>query len=731
VTSGNGITRDIVAKLWHLCHILRDDGVTYNEYVTELTFLLFLKMMQETGCESRIPNGYCWAELARREGLEQLDYYRRLLLDLGDTKKTRDQTVLAIFSDAQTKLRKPANLKSLTTAIDKLDWFSAREEGLGNLYEGLLEKNAAEKKSGAGQYFTPRPLIDSLVRLMQPQPGEVIQDPAAGTGGFLVAADHHIKERTDDLFKLTEEQAHFQRHQAYIGAELVPDTHRLCLMNLKLHGIESSVGCADTLSPDGEGLGKADLVLTNPPFGTKKGGGHPTRSDFSITADVSNKQLAFVEHVVRALKPGGRAAVVVPDNVLFEDTTGRRLRRWLMDLCNLHTLLRLPTGIFYAQGVKTNVIFFTRGKTDRANTKALWVYDLRANMPAFGKTRPLTVDDFAAFEAAFGNDPFGKAKRTDQGEEGRFRCFTRDEIRQRNDNLDISWLRDEAGDVEEQLTEPEDIADAIMDHLKNALKEIEGLTKELGTRSRGKSGMSELPQGWVNAEIGEVSDYLQRGKSPQYATQSDLPVINQKCVRWWGIDENYLKYVHPDQWESWAEERFLRNGDILWNSTGTGTIGRAALFRGLQSAHRAVVDSHVTIVRCNWACDPEYLFKYIQSPAIQDKIPDMHAGSTNQVELSKTEIVGIRFPLPPLAEQHRIVAKLDSLFARTRRARTAVHRSLSLLDHLEQATLSKAFLGELVPQDPNDESASALLERIRAERATKPKLKRGRCRVAH
>lgn len=472
-------TSDIVAKLWNLCHILRDDGITYNEYVTELTFLLFLKMMQETGREERLPNGYCWSELARKEGLEQLEYYRRLLLDLGDTHKTKDPVVLAIFADAQTRLRKPANLKSLTTSIDRLDWYSAREEGLGNLYEGLLEKNAAEKKSGAGQYFTPRPLIDCMVRLMKPQPGEVIQDPAAGTGGFLVAADRYLKEQTDDFFELSEAQAHFQRHNALVGFELVPDAHRLCLMNLMLHGIEGSVDCGDTLSPDGERLGKADLVLTNPPFGTKKGGGRPTRSDFSVTAETSNKQLAFVEHIVRALRPGGRAAVVVPDNVLFEDTTGRRLRSWMMELCDLHTILRLPTGIFYAQGVKTNVLFFTRGKTDRGNTQAVWIYDLRANMPAYGKTRPLMQTDFADFERAFGEDPYGRAARSDQAEQGRFRCFSREQLRERNDNLDIAWLRDTAGDVEERLTEPEDIAAAIMGHLRSALEEIEGLTEEL------------------------------------------------------------------------------------------------------------------------------------------------------------------------------------------------------------------------------------------------------------
>jgi type I restriction enzyme M protein len=477
--NGGGTTREIVAKLWNLCHVLRDDGISYSDYVTELTFLLFLKMLAETGHEERLPKGYRWTGLARREGLDQLEHYRQLLLDLGNPTKTKDQLVLAIFTDAQTKLRKPTNLKSLTDAIDKLDWFSAREEGLGNLYEGLLEKNAAEKKSGAGQYFTPRPLIDCIVRLIKPQPGEVVQDPAAGTAGFLVAADRYIKDRTDDLYKLAEAEAHFQRHSAFVGIELVPDTHRLCLMNLMLHGIESQVENGDSLSPEGERLGTADVILTNPPFGNKGGRGRPTRADFSITADTSNNQLAFVEHVVRALKPGGRAAIVVPDNVLFEDGVGRRLRGWVMDLCNLHTILRLPTGIFYAIGVKTNVLFVSRGKTDRGNTKGVWVYDLRANMDSFGKTLPLNVADFTPFEQAFGSNSLGKSPRKDEGEEGRFRFFSREQITARNDNLDFAWLRDTSADPEDELTEPEDIAGAIMIHLRAALDLIDGVSDEL------------------------------------------------------------------------------------------------------------------------------------------------------------------------------------------------------------------------------------------------------------
>ncbi|HEX3917501.1 MAG TPA: N-6 DNA methylase [Caulobacteraceae bacterium] len=476
LTRGRVTTQDIVQRLWGLCNVLRDDGITYQDYVTELTFLLFLKMMQETEREAKLPAAYRWGQIAGREGVDQLDHYRRALLDLG---KAPDATVQAIFTDAQTKLRKPANLKTLTTAIDALDWFSAREEGLGELYEGLLEKNANEKKSGAGQYFTPRPLIDCIVRLTRPQPGEVVQDPAAGTGGFLVAADRYIKDHTDDLYALPAAQSFFQRHNAFTGIELVPETHRLALMNLMLHGIESPITLGDSLSPDGEAIGKADLILTNPPFGTKKGGGRPSRQDFSITADTSNKQLAFVEHVVRALKPGGRAAVVVPDNVLFEDNVGRRLRQWLMELCDLHTLLRLPTGIFYSQGVKTNVLFLTRGASDRANTKAVWVYDLRANAPAFGKTRPLTVADFTGFEAAFGDDPLGHAARVDLGAEGRFRRFSREDIAARNDNLDLAWLRDDSAEHEDGLSDPHDLLAAILGHLRAALVEVKAVDAEL------------------------------------------------------------------------------------------------------------------------------------------------------------------------------------------------------------------------------------------------------------
>ena len=464
-------TQDIVAKLWSLCHVLRDDGITYHEYVTELTFLLFLKMMKETEQEKILPDGYRWDDLTSKDGVDQLAYYRTLLVHLGNEGSGRVQ---AIFANANTSLRQPKNLAKIVSDIDKLDWYSAREEGLGDLYEGLLEKNASEKKSGAGQYFTPRPLIECMVNCIKPEAGEIIQDPAAGTGGFLIQADRYIKTQTDDLFTLKTKEQNFQRKQAFVGVELVPDTHRLLLMNCLLHGIDSDMVLGDTLSPDGTRLPKADVVLTNPPFGTKRGGGKPTRDDFTFVT--GNKQLAFLQHIYRTLKPGGRAAVVLPDNVLFEEGMGTKIRGDLMEKCNLHTILRLPTGIFYAQGVKTNVLFFTRGETDHGNTKQVWVYDLRANMPSFGVRTPLTHSHFSDFEKAFGKKPDGTSKRTDQGEEGRFRSFNRDVLVKRGENLDINWLKDENANNHNELPEPDVIAALIRERLTTAMAEMDALT---------------------------------------------------------------------------------------------------------------------------------------------------------------------------------------------------------------------------------------------------------------
>lgn len=470
------VTQDIVSKLWNLCHVLRDDGITYHQYVTELTYLLFLKMAEETDTEERILEDYRWNTLAVKDGTALIDHYRKALVELGSSKNKRSALVREIYSGASTSIHKPKNLRKLVEEIDKLDWYSARQEGLGDLYEGLLEKNAGEKKSGAGQYFTPRPLIDCLVHLMKPQAGEVVQDPALGTAGFLTRAHAFIKKETDDLFKLSTERAEAQRREKYYGVELVHETHRLALMNAMLHDIEGTIIQGDTLGEAGTTLPEADLILSNPPFGTKKGGGNPSRE---FTYKTSNKQLNFLQHIYNGLKPGGRAAVVLPDNVLFEDGVGQKVRRDLMNKCRLHTLLRLPTGIFYAPGVKTNVLFFTRGETDEDNTDAVWVYDMRTNMPSFGKRTPLKAKHFEDFESAFGDDPDGASEREDTGEEGRFRRYTREHIHERDDNLDITWLRDEDSVSVDELREPEIVAEEITELLGEAMQEMDALNELL------------------------------------------------------------------------------------------------------------------------------------------------------------------------------------------------------------------------------------------------------------
>ena len=476
-------THDIVAKLWNLCNVLKDDGVTYHQYVIELTYLLFLKMAKETRTENQLPEGYRWDNLEGQAESNRLKFYKGLLSYLGSHGST---LIKEIFADAYSSIKKDTTLSTLVSEIDKLDWYSATREGLGDVYEGLLEKNANEKKAGAGQYFTPRPLIDSMVHVMRPTLDDVIQDPAAGTGGFLIAANRYIREHSnpDDW---TEKQKRKYRCNTFYGMEHVQDTHRLALMNLMLHGLDfdlqgAGIRYGDTLSPEGEALPKATLMLTNPPFGSKKGGGLPNRPDFDFPT--SNKQFCFLQHIYLGLKPGGRAAAVFPDNVLFESNVGRQIRAELMDKCNLHTILRLPSGIFYAQGVKTNVLFFTRGKKEKGNTKEVWVYDLRANTPQFGRRTLLMREHFAEFEAAFGDDPLGGsaslAQRTDTGEEGRFRRFCRDWIAERGDNLDISWLKDEREDDNGELPEPAILAQEAMGELEAAIAELQGILQELG-----------------------------------------------------------------------------------------------------------------------------------------------------------------------------------------------------------------------------------------------------------
>lgn len=495
-------TQDLVAKLWNLCNLLRDDGVTYHEYINELTFLVFLKMVEETGQDGLIPKGCRWKDLEAMNSATRLEAYKKMLVDLGAHGSLITQ---AIYTNASTVIRKPTTLNKLVTEIDKLDWYQAKQEGLGDMYEGLLEINATEKKSGAGQYFTPRVLINAMVELMKPTLDDVIVDPTAGTGGFLISAHHYIKEH-NNIGKLDEASYDKYQHKTFYGMEFVPDTRRLAMMNLMLHDLaiddqNAGILFGDTLSNEGKALPPASLILANPPFGTKQGGGIPTRDD--LVHYTSNKQLAFLHVMYHAmLKPGGRAAVVLPDNVLFEGSTGKAIRQDLMEKCNLHTILRLPTGIFYAAGVKTNVLFFNKPKDptkDKGNTQNVWVYDLRANMPQFGKRTLFTEKHLEEFFEAVGNDltqvdeqkrqafieKYSEGSEIGDVDTCRLRCFSRDEIRQKDNSLDLAWIRDDSVEDSAALPEPGVLISEALEEMAGAMQELQAILVELGEAEEG------------------------------------------------------------------------------------------------------------------------------------------------------------------------------------------------------------------------------------------------------
>lgn len=462
---------NIVQKLWGLCDILRDDGITYHQYVNELTYLLFLKMAQETKTESKIPSGWRWSNLANIEdATEQFNFYLKMLAELG-TKGV--EPVKTIFANPNTLIQHPESIKLLVKEIDSLDWYNAKKEGFGDIYEGLLQKNAGEKKSGAGQYFTPRPLIECIVNVTKPQPGEIIQDPAAGTCGFVIIADDYIKKSN-----ATRKSKRAGATKFY-AVELNKDTHRLALMNTMLHDINCEVIHGDTLSSLGKELPNADLILTNPPFGSKKGAGRTARDDFPFTT--SNKQLAFLQHIYLNLKPEGRAAVVLPDNVLFEENIGNDIRVDLMNKCNLHTILRLPTGIFYAPGVKTNVLFFTKGKSDKNNTKSIWFYDMRAGMPQFGQRTPLKQEHFDDFIKCYGDDPNGNSKRKQSDcKEGRWKEFDIKEIKNAGYKLDsLRWFEENRDINKTDYADPIELAGEAIIEIEGAIEELRAIIQEL------------------------------------------------------------------------------------------------------------------------------------------------------------------------------------------------------------------------------------------------------------
>jgi type I restriction enzyme M protein len=474
----------IVNKVWNYAHVLRDDGVSYGDYVEQITYLLFLKMAHEGSTllheESPIPEGYGWECLADKDGDELEVQYRHVLEELG-----RQPGMLGtIFRKAQNKIQDPAKLKRLISLMDGETWLEIDADVKGDIYEGLLERNAADVKSGAGQYFTPRPLIEAIVGVMRPGPETTICDPACGTGGFLLAAHNYVQTH----YQLDRDQKRFQRDGALRGVDIVDGVVRLCAMNLYLRGIggeESPVVADDSLRSLGSM--RYDMVLTNPPFGKKSSytvlgaDGRATsesqtyeRDDFWATT--SNKQLNFLQHVKSLLKIGGTAAVVVPDNVLFEGGAGETVRRRLLREYDVHTLLRLPTGIFYAQGVKANVLFFERKPASETPwTETLWIYDLRTNQHFTLKQNTLSAQALRDFVTRYNADD-----RREREETERFRTFGYEELVSRDKvNLDIFWLRDKSLEGSEDLQPPDVIAAEIAENLEAALEQFSEIQEDL------------------------------------------------------------------------------------------------------------------------------------------------------------------------------------------------------------------------------------------------------------
>ncbi len=498
--SGNNHTQQVVQKLWNYCNILRDDGLSYGDYVEQLTFLLFLKMAHEQTQApwfrpSAIPAGLDWPSLLQRDGAELELHYRHLLEELG---KERGMLGL-IFRKAQNKIQDPAKLRRLIVdLIDREQWTILDADVKGDAYEGLLEKNAQDIKGGAGQYFTPRPLIRAIVDVMRPKPGETICDPACGTGGFLLAAHDALTHSYPTMDR--DEKRFLQLHTLH-GVEIVDGVTRLCAMNLLLHGVGPS-GTDETDPPieTGDSLAadpgtRYDLVLTNPPFGRKSSimvinaEGEQQREALTVYredfwATTSNKQLNFLQHVKTLLKINGRAAIVVPDNVLFEGGAGETVRRKLLQEYDVHTLLRLPTGIFYAQGVKANVLFFDRKPASAQNwTTKLWVYDLRTNMNFTLKTNPLKRADLDEFVVNYHAENRHDRQPTwsEQTPDGRWRAYDYDELIQRDKvSLDLFWLRDESLEDSANLPDPDVIAAEIAEDLRAALEEFETILEDLG-----------------------------------------------------------------------------------------------------------------------------------------------------------------------------------------------------------------------------------------------------------
>ena len=497
---------------------LRNSGMDYMEYTIEITTPLYLKMTVETDNEKRLfPKTYTWKKLISLRGSDQLNYYKSLIKKLSQSK---NQKIAKTFKFATTSISKPIILSKILDTINNIDWFSAKEEGLGDFYESLLEKTGSEGGKGAGQYFTPREIINLAVTLTKPIAGEIIQDPALGTGGFIRVADQYIKRNTDDLFKLTPPQQKFQKEKAYCGYELVPKVYFLCLMNMLLHNIDGFIENKNTLTAEGKKLPKADLILANPPFGVSSDDSLIDRDDFLF--DTNNKQLSFLQHIYRSLKHEGRAAVIFPDNILFEEGMGKKIRRDFLEKCNLQCILRLPNGVFLnSKGNRTNLLFFKRGKEDKDSTKNVLIYDLRTNMESFGKRNRLQRYHFQHFISIYENIVNGKKIKLKESDENinRYKLFSIKEIKDNDFDLDIRWLKDQNKLSIADVMDTNKIFSDITSNIKNVSKHLNELEQDLNsfniTNSKSPKDLIDfLPDGWEKVQLKELMNNFDKKRIP-------------------------------------------------------------------------------------------------------------------------------------------------------------------------------------------------------------------------
>ena len=484
----------IVSKVWGMCNPLRDDGVSYGDYLEQLTYLIFLKMSDEYSKppynkQTGIPDGYTWSDMNTLKGAELEAQYKTTL----ELLATQGGILGKIFAQASNKISNAAILYRIVQMIDKEKWVSMSSDVKGEIYEGLLQKNAEDIKSGAGQYFTPRPLIKAMVKCLRPEPKKTIADPCCGSGGFFLAAQEFIAEN----YTLDREEKEFLKNETFYGNELVATTFKMALMNLYLHNIGDIYGNVPVTQGDSlltDPGYRVDYVLTNPPFGKKSSitmtneeGEEEeedlvyNRQDFWTTS--SNKQLNFVQHINTILKATGKAAVVVPDNVLFEGGAGETVREKLLQTTDLHTILRLPTGIFYKPGVKANVIFFDkRPASPERQTKDIWIYDFRTNIHFTLKQHPMTDADLDDFIACYNPQNRYERKETwsEENPDGRWRKFSADDIVKRDKkSLDIFWIKDKSLADLDNLPSPDVLADDIIENLQSALESFQELKKQL------------------------------------------------------------------------------------------------------------------------------------------------------------------------------------------------------------------------------------------------------------